>query len=249
MRPDLSVVIPAFNEQSRIARSIERIDRYATERLIELECLVVDDGSVDQTRRQAEAVLSAGRGRVLRIERHRGKGHAVRRGVLEARGTWVLITDADLSTPIEEHRPLQTAAESAQADIVIGSRGLASSRVDVPQSAPRRVLGVGFNTLVRLATGLPFRDTQCGFKLLHRDRCRPLFESMRIDGYAFDVELLVLCRLFGRSVVEAPVRWSDSGDSRVRPVASTFEMLGDILRIRRWSRQGTYPHDGRDMET
>jgi dolichyl-phosphate beta-glucosyltransferase len=238
-RPHLSVVVPAYNEEDRLGQTLPLILGYLQERSLEAELLVVDDGSSDATAERAGAVLRD-HGRVLRIAENRGKGHAVRSGVLAARGRWVLITDADLSTPIEEHARLAAVARDRDLDGVIGSRGLPDSRIEVHQPRWREMMGRTFNVLVRRLTGLDYRDTQCGFKLLDRERTRPIFERMVIDRFAFDVELLFLCRRFGLHVEEVPVVWRDDPRSTVGPLTDAPRMLADVLRVRWRFRRGLY---------
>ncbi len=239
-RPLLTVVIPAYNEEGRLAKSLERIASYMSERRIVWELLVVDDGSTDATRRVAAEFLRGRRGRLLQNAENRGKGHAVRRGVLEAAGRWVLVTDADLSAPIEEHEKLQSAVREHDLDVAIGSRGLPESRVEIRQRRIRENMGKVFNRIVRLMTGLPFRDTQCGFKLFDRDRCLPLFERMVVDRFAFDVEFLYLCVRFSLKVKEIPVVWRNAPDSTVTLVADPLNMLYDMARVRWRFRRGLY---------
>ena len=239
-RPYLSVVIPAFNEERRLGPTLERISGYLRDRGLEAEIVVVDDGSSDGTAALAEKSLGGTRGRVLRNSENRGKGYSVRTGVLHARGRWALITDSDLSTPIEEHALLAETARDHDLDVVIGSRGLHDSRVEVSQGILRRNMGRTFNLLIRLLTGLPFRDTQCGFKLVDRERTRPLFERMVVDRFAFDVELLFLCRRYGLSVAEVPVTWRNSPESKVGLLADPLNMLYDVLRVRWRFRRGMY---------
>ncbi len=179
-------------------------------------------------------------GRVLRQPQNLGKGAAVRRGVLEAVGRWVLITDADLSTPIEEHAKLAEAARDEDLDVAFGSRGLPGARVEIEQSALRRLMGRTFNRMLRSITGLRYNDTQCGFKLVDRQRTRPLFERMVVDHFAFDVELLFLCDRFGLRVKEIPVIWRDSDRSSVSILGSPPRMLFDLLRVRWRFRLGLY---------
>jgi dolichyl-phosphate beta-glucosyltransferase len=238
-RPHLSVVVPAYNEEERLARSLPAILDYLSARGLDAEILVVDDGSTDSTAERARALLRD-RGRVLGGLENRGKGHAVRTGVLGAHGRWVLISDADLSTPIEEHAKLAALARDHDLDGVIGSRGLPDSRVEVHQPRWRELMGQTFNLLVRRLTGLDYRDTQCGFKLLDRERTRPIFERMVVDRFAYDVELLFLCQRFGLRVREVPVVWRDDPRSTVGPLTDAPRMLADVLRVRWRFRRGLY---------
>ena len=239
-RPHLSLLIPAYNEEERLARTLPLILDYLDERGIAAEVLVADDGSTDRTARLAGELLGADRGRVLSRPDNRGKGDAVRRGVLAAAGRWVLLTDADLSTPIEEHGKLEAVARDYDTDVVIGSRGLPDSRIELHQSTLRESMGKTFNLLVRSLTGLPFADTQCGFKLMDRQRVRPLFERMVVDGFAFDVELLFLCMRLGLQVREVPVVWRNDPRSTVGLLGAPPRMLLDILRVRWRFRRGLY---------
>jgi glycosyltransferase involved in cell wall biosynthesis len=239
-RPYLSIVIPAYNEEARLGDSLRAILRYVGDAAIHAELLVVDDGSTDGTARIAASALQGHPGRVLSLPENRGKGCAVRRGVLDARGAWVLMTDADLSTPIEEHARLAAAARDHDLDLAIGSRALPESKIEVRQHPVRETMGKSFNLLMRTATGLPFRDTQCGFKLIDRERTRPLFERMVVDRFAFDVELLFLCVRFGLRVRELPVVWRDSRGSQVSLVTDPINMLYDVARVRWRFRRGLY---------
>jgi glycosyltransferase involved in cell wall biosynthesis len=239
-RPHLSVIVPAYNEESRLGDSLAKIGSYLDGSGIDAEIVVVDDGSTDRTGVLVSDFLRGRRGRLLRNVENRGKGSAVRRGVLESSGRWVLQTDADLSTPIEEHRQLAAAVRDHDLDVAVGSRALPDSRVEVRQHRVRQGMGKVFNGAVRLATGLPFRDTQCGFKLMDRDRCRPIFERMVIDGFAYDVELLFLCVRFGLRVREVPVVWRDAPGTKVGLVGDPLHMLSDLARIRWRFRRGLY---------
>jgi len=241
-RPHLSIVIPAFNEEDRLGASLPLIDAYLCERQLDAEILVVDDGSTDATASMTSDFLRERnrRGRVLRQPENLGKGAAVRRGVLEAQGRWVLMTDADLSTPIEEHEKLAEIAREEELDVAFGSRAVPGSRVEIRQNALRELMGKTFNLLIRLIARLPHRDTQCGFKLLDRERTRPLFERMRVDRFAFDVELLFLCDRFGLRVKEIPVIWRDSGRSTVGILTAPPQMVLDLLRVRWRFRRGLY---------
>jgi len=242
-RPHLSVVIPAYNEEDRLTRSLPLIDSYLRENEIRVEILVVDDGSNDGTAELARSVLHGTVGRVLVAPENRGKGHAVRTGVLASRGRWVLITDADLSTPIEEHARLAAIVRDHDLDGAIGSRAMAESKIEVRQPFWREGMGITFNLFVRLLTGLPFRDTQCGFKLLDRQRTRPIFERMVIDRFAFDVELLFLCERFGLKLREVPITWRNDARSTVGPIVDSSRMLADVLRVRWRFRRGLYNPD------
>lgn len=240
VRPYVSVVIPAYNEERRLCDSIPLILDFIDREGLQAEVLVVDDGSTDETAAVAEKLLAGKPGRLLRVAENRGKGHAVRRGFLEAAGRWVLVTDADLSTPIEEYSNLAGAARDQELDVVIGSRALPDSRVEVHQHFVRETMGKTFNLLLRAMTGLPFRDTQCGFKLLDRERTLPLFRRMVVDRFAWDVELLFLCVRFGLKVRDVPVVWRNSPDSRVGLFGDPVNMLWDVARVRWRFRSGAY---------
>lgn len=244
-RPFLSIVIPAYDEGERLEASLAKIASYLDATRLDAEILVIDDGSKDKTAELAEKALLGRRGRVVRIGENRGKGYALRRGVFEAKGRFVLLTDADLSTPIEEHAKLAALIRDRDLDVVIGSRALAGSDVQVRQSWLRQTMGRTFNVLIRAMTGLPFRDTQCGFKLMDRERVRPLFEKMVVDRFAFDVELLFLCNRFGLSAADVPVIWRNAPGSKVSLVGDPLNMLVDVLRLRWRFRRGLYnPEEG-----
>ncbi len=242
-RPHVSVVVPAFNEERRLPATLERIAAYLDDTSLPAEILVIDDGSRDSTSKAASEFLRHRAGRVLRNVENHGKGNAFRRGFLEATGRWVLLTDADLSTPIEEYAGLAAEARDHDLDVAFGSRALPSSRVEVRQHALRQSMGRTFNRVVRLATGLPHLDTQCGFKLLHRERCLPVVRKMVVDGFAFDVELLFLCARFGLKVREVPVVWRNAAGSSVGVVTDPLRMVFDIARIRWRFRRGLYNPD------
>ena len=239
-RVHLSVVVPAFDEESLLAGSLPRIFEYLAAGRIDAEVLVVDDGSRDGTADLARRLLRGRPGRLLPVAGNRGKGHAFRRGFLEAAGRWVLLTDADLSTPIEEHRRLADAARERDLDLVIGSRALEASRVELRQGRVRETMGRTFNLFVRLLTGLPYRDTQCGFKLMDRRRLAPIVERMTIDRFAFDAELLFLATRYGLRVGEVPVTWRNSPGSKVTLLRDPLNMLADLVRVRWRFRRGLY---------
>jgi glycosyltransferase involved in cell wall biosynthesis len=239
-KPFLSIVIPAYNEEKRLGDSLTKIGRYLDAAGIDAEILVVDDGSKDRTAEMAAAALSGRRGRVVRNAENRGKGFSVQHGILEAQGRFVLVTDADLSTPIEDHAKLATAIRDRDLDAAIGSRALPDSDVQLRQGWLRQTMGRSFNTIVRALTGLPFHDTQCGFKLMDRERVRPLFQKMVVDRFAFDVEWLFLCTRFGLSVEEIPVTWRNAPGSKVSILGAPVNMILDVLRVRWRFRRGLY---------
>ncbi len=240
----LSIVIPAYNEEQRIGSSLERILRYLKPRGRPFEFVVVDDGSEDRTSNIAQEF--GGRGdpewslRLFPNDRNRGKGYSVRRGMVEAQGTYALLTDADLSSPIEEFSKLEKEVVDGKCDIAFGSRDLKESDVQVRQSWFRESSGKIFNRMVRVSTGLPFADTQCGFKLFKMGSCRELFAKQTIEGLSFDVEILYMARKWGLTLKEVPVVWRHSEGSRVRFAPDAFQMAWDLFRIRWNDMKGRY---------
>lgn len=239
--PYLSIVIPAYNEGLRIGNTLAKVRNYLQTRNYPVELIVVDDGSTDDTARILEAV--EGRHpvmRVLRNERNRGKGYSVRRGVLEARGQFVLFSDADLSAPIEEANKLLAALESTGAEAAVGSRALERRLIGVHQPWVREWAGRFFNVLVRVFTGLKIRDTQCGLKLFRRASTRRAFELQRIEGFGFDPEVLFLIQHLGGKVAEVPVRWDDNPATKVRFLRDATRMLLDLVALRWRAATGKY---------
>ena len=239
-RPFLSIVVPAYNEEARLPDSLAAIAAWMDARRLDAEILVVDDGSRDRTAEIAAEALRGRRGRVLKNGENRGKGYSVRHGVLEAAGRFILLTDADLSTPITEYDKLAAFVRDHDLDVAIGSRALPGSDVQLRQGLVLQSMGRIFNRIIRMMTGLTLQDTQCGFKLLDRERTRPLFEKMVVDRFAFDVELLFLCRRFGLSVREVPVIWRNAPGSKVSILGDPLNMLLDVLRVRWRFRRGLY---------
>lgn len=245
MLPSLSVVIPAYNEESRLPASLEKVARYLKENVQQpSEILVVNDGSSDDTfkiaRVSAAGLEAAGlRVTVLDNGRNRGKGYSVRHGVTESRYGWVLITDADLSAPIEECAKLFAAVEQQGCDVAIGSRAIDRSLIGVHQSSFREIMGRAFNMVVRIGAGLPFKDTQCGFKLFSESAARDVFTRQLLEGFGFDVEVLYLARRLGYQVAEVPVRWNHCEGTKVRMFSGADAFL-DILRVRKNDWTGKY---------
>lgn len=221
----LSVVIPAYNEETRLPGTLGVIKEYLARR--EHEVVVVDDGSSDRTAEIAEAFDC----RVVRHLHNLGKGAAVRSGVLASRGNLVLVTDADLAAPITELPKLEATLERG-ADIAIGSREVLGAKVD-RATFKRKLAGKVFNLLVRLLTGLPYRDTQCGFKLFRGDAARVLFSRAECSGYCFDVEVLLLAREMGFKVEEVGVSWKDVPGSKVRLLRDGWKMLRELVEVRK----------------
>lgn len=226
---DISVVIPAYNEQSRIAPSIEEVRSYLDTTGRSWEVIVVDDGSTDRTASVTEAVIGRdARVRLVRLERNRGKGNAIRVGVLSSQGAEILITDADLSTPIAEVEKLW--AQAGNAIVTIGSRKT-GAEINVQQNPVRRLLGRLGNYYIRAVAVPGIRDTQCGFKLLHGQAARALMAQTRLNGWGIDVEILHLCGRFGWPVAEVPVRWNHAAGSKLRPTAY-LHVLAEVPYVR-----------------
>jgi dolichyl-phosphate beta-glucosyltransferase len=229
--PELSVIVPAFDEEMRLLPTLRRLEEWLAVWGRSWEVIVVDDGSRDRTAEVAEDfAVDRPAFRVLRLGRNRGKGAAVRAGFRESRGDLVLFTDADLSTPIEELDRMVGELDRGQ-DFVLASRALPDSNVEIHQAWYRERMGKTFNGFVRLATGIPIRDTQCGFKLLRGEDARALAKEMREDGFAFDVELVLLARRRGMRLREFPVTWRNDAGSRVSPVRDSVRMLASLGRI------------------
>jgi len=229
--PELSIVIPSFNEELRLPSTLEKIAQYIRENRPNSEVIVVDDGSTDKTAEVAESW----RGRIPRLRvisngRNRGKGYSVRHGSLESAGDVVLFTDADLSAPIDEAEKLLTPLKTY--DLAIGSRAVDRSLIEVHESPFREFAGIIFNRIVRFTLRLPFVDTQCGFKAFRRERCRILFEQQTIERFGFDPELLYLARHHRLSIVEVPVRWAHSPATKVNMLRDSVQMFLDVFIIR-----------------
>lgn len=243
-RPFLSVIIPAYDEERRIGASLVAVMEYLATLPGTAEIVVVDDGSRDDTVAAVEAVAATAppraQVRLLKNGINRGKGYSLKHGVILARGEVLLLSDADFSTPIDELPRLLEPVRSGACGIAIGSRALPGSRIEVRQPAWRELMGKAFNRLVRALTGLTFRDTQCGFKVMRRAEVLPLFRAARIERFAYDVEILYLARKAGVIVLEVPVTWRNAAGSKVNAVWDSLDMLKDIVRVVGRDRRGLY---------
>ena len=238
--PDLSIIIPSYNEELRLPATLDRIAAYLGTYGGTSEVLVVDDGSSDRTAALAASFRSKIPSlRVVSNDLNRGKGYSVRRGMQEARGRVALFTDADLSAPIEEAGKLIDALETH--DVAIGSRAMDRSLISVHESAFREFAGTIFNKIVRIILWLPFVDTQCGFKAFRRETCGILFEQQRIERFGFDPELLYLARHHGLRAVEIPVRWGHSPATKVSMLRDSIQMFIDVFTVRWNALTGCYP--------
>lgn len=242
--PALSIVIPAYNEERRLPRGFAKIRDYLARRGLsaeQVEVIVVDDGSADGT---AAIVAEWSREmpslRLVSNGDNRGKGYSVRHGMQEARGRIALFTDTDLSAPIEEADKLLAAIDAGN-DVAIGSRAVDRALIFGHQSRVRELAGMIFNGFVRLFTGLPFQDTQCGFKAFVREPARVIFEQQRIEGFGFDPEILFLAKRHGLRVAEIPVRWAHDPATKVHVIRDSMIMFADLAYIR-WNWMiGRYP--------
>jgi glycosyltransferase involved in cell wall biosynthesis len=235
-----SIVIPAYNEGTRLGSTLEKVLEYVRQQEWNAEVIVVNDGSRDNT---AELVRGfAAMHPVLRLVENpdnRGKGYSVRNGMLKARGEVIVFSDADLSSPIEE-MPKLLAALAAGADIAIGSRWLRAELQTRRQSLHRQLFGRVFNVLLRIILGLRFKDTQCGFKAFTRRAAQTILPLQRIERWGFDPEILFLARKFGFRVEEVAVLWGHSGDTRIHPLMDGARMFQEMVRIRWYDLTGKY---------
>ena len=228
----LSIVIPCYNEEERLPRTIEQIERYLEGRDIDYELILVDDGSTDGTRLVMDA--AAERNRHVRLEalaQNRGKGRALAEGVAAATGSEVLVTDADLSTPIEELEKLQARLDQG-AGVAIASRALRASRVEVSQPIYRVLMGKVFNLLVQVVLLPGIWDTQCGFKLFRAEVAHDAFGHLTTDGFGYDPEVLYRAKKLGVKIAEVPVVWRNSAPTKVSPIKSSLDMFKHVVRLR-----------------
>jgi glycosyltransferase involved in cell wall biosynthesis len=235
MLPVFSLVVPAFNEADRIGQSLREILAYLQTQSAGSELIVVNDGSTDATSQIVREVFAATGGiatQLLENFPNRGKGAAVRTGLLAATKPIGLFSDADLSTPIDEAPKLIQPIVAGEVDIAIGSRGLNRRLIGNRQPWRREQAGRVFNLIVRVATGLPFWDTQCGFKAFRLDVCRPILQAAQTDGFGFDVELLYLAQRARLKMKEIPVRWNHHEGSKLHVIYDSFRMFREVVEVR-----------------
>jgi glycosyltransferase involved in cell wall biosynthesis len=237
---EISIIIPAYNEELRLPKSLERIRAYLDAKRISSEVIVVDDGSSDGTVQFMESQIAAWPGlRLVKNPGNRGKGYSVRHGTLEAQGKVILFTDADLSAPIEEADKLLAAL--ATHDVAIGSRAMDRSLIVVHQPWTREIAGMVFNTIVRVVLGLNIEDTQCGFKAFRREKSQIIFQQQRIERFGFDPELLFLAKRNGLTIAEVPVRWANAEGTTVSMWDGIRAMFFEVAKVRWNAMTGKYP--------
>jgi dolichyl-phosphate beta-glucosyltransferase len=244
MNQNISVIIPAYNEAERLASGIEAVVRHFETEKIKGEIIVVDDGSTDGTAARAKQSLPHSKNgittQVIRYGQNRGKGFAVKTGLLAASGDIALFSDADLSTPISEMEKLIAPIRNGEFDVTFGSRALDRSLIGTHQPWRREQGGKVFNLVVRTFTGLPFWDTQCGFKAVRTKIFRPILKTARIERFGFDVELLFVAHFAGLRLREIPVRWNHAEGSKVSVFRDSLRMFNEVREVRRNMQRGVY---------
>jgi len=243
MKPTLSIIIPAYEEQDRLGGSVRKILAYIESEKLAAELIIVDDGSKDRTAEIAEkacADFPEIAAKVIRYEKNRGKGFAVKTGLEAANGDIALFSDADLSTPITELPKLVKPIQNGEYDVTFGSRALDRTLIGVHQPWRREQGGKVFNFIVRMLTGLPFWDTQCGFKAFNMRAFRPLLEVMKIERFGFDVEFLYVADLHNLKLQEIPVRWDHDERTKVSVFRDSQRMFNEVRLIRKNAKKGVY---------
>lgn len=243
MIPTISIIVPAYEEQARLGDSVRQILAYIEREKLSAELIVVDDGSKDNTAEIAES--AAGHysdlpTKVIRYETNRGKGYAVKTGLLAARAALAVFSDADLSTPIEELPKLVEPIQAGEYDVTFGSRALDRRLIGEHQPWRREQGGKVMNLIIKTMSGLPFADTQCGFKAFNMKKFRPLLEKMTIDRFGFDVEFLFVAAYHKLRLKEIPVRWNNVEGSKVSVLRDTRRMIAELSQIRRNAKRGVY---------
>jgi glycosyltransferase involved in cell wall biosynthesis len=241
--PQLSIVIPAYNESARIEGTLKDVMDCVERQRWDAEVLVVDDGSTDGTTHIVQRWMTRYPAlHLIKNEGNRGKGYSVRNGLLQATGEIVMFTDADLSAPMEEAERLMAAIADG-ADVAIGSRWLEKARQTIHQPLYRRFFGRCFNWVTRMVMGLPFRDTQCGFKAFKRSAAQVIFRLQRIERWGFDPEILFIAQKLGYDIREVPVTWGHDERSRMSYLKDGMKMLEEMAVIRANSLAGRYDED------
>jgi len=229
----VSVIVPAYNEETRIQPTLERLVAYLERNFLQYEIIVIDDGSTDSTANRVQKMAAANPHVVLRsLPLNRGKGRAVREGMNMARGDAVLFTDADLSTPVEEIA-LAMAELKRDFAVIIASRRHPNSVIVRRQNWAREVIGRLFNRVVRALFSLPFKDTQCGFKCFTETAAKEIFARATIDTFSFDVEILMIAMGLGYPIKEIPVCWTNAPGSKVRPLRNTATIVYELFLLYR----------------
>ena len=238
----LSIVIPAYNEENRIGRTLEGTFNYLDAEQIESEVIVVNDGSGDETARKVLEFEKRAPGRLRLIDNpgNRGKGYSVRNGMLHAKGKIILFYDADLATPTSEIVKVITPIAEDRYDVVFGSRALDRRLIGTHQSILRENIGRAGNWIQYLLTGLAFKDTQCGFKAFSRKAAQSIFPLQRIDGFGFDPEILYIAKKQGWRLLETPVRWNHVEGSKLNPIGSPIKVFFEVMTIRWNDLTGKY---------
>jgi dolichyl-phosphate beta-glucosyltransferase len=246
MTTDFSIIVPAYNEQERLGQTLSTMLSYIKNSNLSAELIVVDDGSTDKTAlaaRETFAEFSGIATKVISYEQNRGKGFAVKTGLRQAQGEIALFSDADLSTPIDEFDKLVEPIKKGEYDVTFGSRALDRTLIETHQPWRREQSGKVFNLIVRVFTGLPFWDTQCGFKAFRMNKFRPLLETMKIDRFGFDVEFLYVANYRGLRLKEIPVRWNHCEGSKINVFRDSQKMFREINQIRRNAKLGVYDNN------
>lgn len=242
MSAEITIVIPAYNEERVIGATIDEVSQYLEARGLDYEIIIVSDGSTDRTMEIAlKKSVENGRVKALENERRSGKGFSVKKGALLAAGSVVAFTDADLSYPISEvEKPLEIL-RAGRADVAIGSRAVSGAEIEVPLSALRKLMSLVFNLFVRIIAIKGIGDTQCGFKAFSREAAREIFSRQTMSGFSFDVEIIYIAKKLGYRVTEFPIHLArHSESSSINPVSDSLSMFIDIIKIRLLDLQGRY---------